>query len=160
VNGDRRSGAGGLSAERWHEPGADLFPAVLALLTGWTPGADTVVPPAHLLIERKLMSTTEVSKPTTGSARSPRLDGARLSVQASGDATEQAVSQLVRACYGTVTSLIPPVFARPTETVGLVFDVLDQLVGAGRRLSLEVAEIVEAGLDMSAQSPFAEQRAA
>ncbi|GAC1610299.1 MAG: hypothetical protein NVS3B26_16290 [Mycobacteriales bacterium] len=106
------------------------------------------------------MSTATIDAPKPAKASAPRLDRTRLSVQSSGDATEQAVSQLVRACYGAVNTIVPPALARPTETVSLVFDVLDQIVGAGRRFSLEVAELLESGLAGAHPLDASESRAA
>jgi len=106
------------------------------------------------------MSTATVDTPKPSKSTAPRMDRTRLQIHATGDATEQAVSHFVRASYGTLRSMVPPVVARPTETVTLVFDLLEQLVGAGRQLSLEVAQIFEAGLDEIDRVERSEQRAA
>ncbi len=90
------------------------------------------------------MTSANVDTTKKGAAAQDR---ARLSLHRSGEATEQAVTQLVHTTYGAVMSLVPPVLARPTRTVELVFDLLDQVLDAGRRAGVEIAQLVEAGFE-------------
>lgn len=106
------------------------------------------------------MSTPNADTGKNLKSSGPRLERTRLQVKASGDATEEAITHLVRASYGAIRSFVPPVVLRPTETLTLVFDLVDQVVDAARRLTMEVAEVVEAGLVEVDRTERVERRAA
>ncbi|GAC1441208.1 MAG: hypothetical protein NVSMB55_08340 [Mycobacteriales bacterium] len=89
-------------------------------------------------------ATIDSPKPTKNAASTER---ARLSVHTSQESTEEAITQLVHGSVSTLRSLLPAAAVRPTQTVELVFDVAEQFLVAVRRLALEIASAVEAGVD-------------
>jgi hypothetical protein len=92
------------------------------------------------------MSTAAIEAPKT-SKNGTSTQRARLSIQSSQESTEEAVAQLVHSGVSSLRSLLPNAVVRPTQTVELLFDVVDQFLAATRRLALEVAQAVEAGVD-------------
>ena len=89
-------------------------------------------------------ATIEAPKPAKNASSSDR---ARLSVHSAADSTEEAITQLVHGSVSTLRSLLPSAAVRPTRTVELVFDVAEQFLVALRRLTLEIAAAVEAGVE-------------
>lgn len=91
------------------------------------------------------MSTASIESPKP--PKSAAANRARLSVHTSQESTEEAVSQLVHGCVSALRTMLPSTVLRPTQTVALVFDVAEQFLAASRRLALELAQAVEAGVE-------------
>lgn len=79
-----------------------------------------------------------------GSRQLP-ADNRRELVEVRGH-TEAAVTDLVAVTTDAVRAFLPSAVLRPTDTVDYMFDVLEQAVAASRRLCLEIASVVESGL--------------
>ncbi len=101
-------------------------------------------------------TATENTPDRTSSARASRSrnrsadhaeDRAVLHFTGAAEATESAVTELVRGAVTTAVSLVPAVLVRPTATVDAVFAIVEQVVTAARSVSYEVASLVEAGVD-------------
>lgn len=99
------------------------------------------------------MSTATIDGPQEVTSRRP---GSNRSRQASADSrrelvdarvhTEAAVTDLVASTTDAVRAFLPSAVLRPTQAVDYVFDVIEQTLVASRRMCLELATIVESGL--------------
>jgi hypothetical protein len=64
--------------------------------------------------------------------------------------TEVAVSDFMSATTDTVRAFLPAAVTRPTEAVEYAFDLAEQVLAGARRVCLELAAMVESGIDGSA----------
>ncbi len=71
------------------------------------------------------------------------------------DATELAIVEFVNGSYDAMRAFAPQAVLRPTQAVDYVFDLAEQALSASRRFCLEIASIVEAGVQGSERSAAA-----
>ena len=101
------------------------------------------------------MSTATIDNPTDTAARRsaaprPRTGASDPTRPALVDArlhAETAVTDLITATADTVRSFVPAAVLRPTDAVDHAFDLAEQALAAARRVCLELASLVESGLD-------------
>jgi hypothetical protein len=112
------------------------------------------------------MSTAAIDTPTEGTS-SRRSGGSRpRPVRETSNRelvevrqhTEAAVSDLIGATADAMRAFLPSAALRPTEAVEFTFDVAEQVLLGVRRVCVEMAQIVEAGLQGSVAA--SERRAA
>ena len=60
--------------------------------------------------------------------------------------TEAAVSDLIAASADALRAFLPSAVLRPTEAVDYTFDVAEQILAGTRRVFVEVASVIESGL--------------
>jgi hypothetical protein len=99
------------------------------------------------------VSTASVDAPAETSGRRsasnrqrPLQDASRRELTAAREHTEAAVSDLVAASSEALRAFLPVAVLRPTEAVDYVFDVIEQLVVGMRRVAVEIAGVVEGGV--------------
>lgn len=99
------------------------------------------------------MSTATVETPNEGSSRRssgsrPRSarDANRNELAVVRQHTEAAVIDLIGASTDAVRTFLPTAMLRPTEAVEFSFDVAEQFLAGARRICVEIATAVEAGL--------------
>jgi hypothetical protein len=107
------------------------------------------------------VSTASVDNPaetsnrrSTTSRQRPLQDANRPELTAAREHTEAAVTDLVSATSDALRAFLPVAVVRPTEAIDYVFDVVEQVVIGMRRVCVEIAGVVESGLQA------AERRAA
>ena len=83
--------------------------------------------------------------------RRPLQDASRRELHEVREHTEAAVSDLMSATTDAVRAFMPTAILRPTEAVDYAFDVAEQLLAATRRICLELAAVVESGLQGAEQ---------
>jgi hypothetical protein len=64
--------------------------------------------------------------------------------------TEVAVSDFVSATSDAIRAFLPAAVTRPTEAVEYAFDLAEQVLAGARRVFLELAAMIESGIDGSA----------
>lgn len=96
--------------------------------------------------------STPATQPAKRAGRPPLRNADQLAhadLAQAVDATETAVAAIVRGTVETTRTLLPSAVTRPTETVDLVFDLVEQVVAASRRVTRELAAAVEEGIQGS-----------
>lgn len=78
--------------------------------------------------------------------RAPLQDASRRELTEVREHTEAAVSDLISATADAMRAFLPSAVLRPTEAVDYVFDVAEQVLAGTRRVCLEVAGVLESGL--------------
>ncbi len=71
------------------------------------------------------------------------------------DAAELAVVELINGSYDALRAFVPQAVLRPTQAVDYVFDLAEQMLGTSRRVCMEIASIVEAGVQGSERASAA-----
>jgi hypothetical protein len=105
------------------------------------------------LNEGDLMSAATVDSPTEGTARRSGANRSRpVPVEARRDLvlvrehTETAITDVITAVTDVVRAFLPAAVLRPTEAVDFTFDMAEQGLAASRRLCVEIASVLESGL--------------
>lgn len=100
------------------------------------------------------MSTVETAAPeTNATTRRSTVPGKRVGESAApglpeaGRNAEAAVTELMTATTETLRAFVPAAVLRPSTTMGYGFDLAEQLLSNTRRACLEMARIVETGID-------------
>ena len=94
-------------------------------------------------------STPESTSRRSGagaSRRRPLQDASRRELTEVREHTEAAVSDLIGATADAMRAFLPSAVLRPTEAVDCVFDVAEQVLAGTRRVCLEIAGVIESGL--------------
>jgi hypothetical protein len=76
----------------------------------------------------------------TAAQTSPKLVDARMHA-------ESAVTDLFASTADTVRTLVPSALLRPSDAINTAFDLAEQCLAIARRTCLELASLVEGGLD-------------
>jgi hypothetical protein len=102
------------------------------------------------------MSTAAVEETTTSPRRSApnRVRNEARDTHTLERSLGLVVNEMSRETVAGLRTILPSAVLRPTSAVDFAFDVVDQIVSAGRRTALELASILEAAVEA------AEQRAA
>jgi hypothetical protein len=96
-------------------------------------------------------ATVETSTDATGrraasSRRRPLQDASRREITEVRAHTEAAVTDFVAATSDALRALLPSAMLRPTEAVDYSFDVAEQILAGIRRVCVEIATVIESGL--------------
>jgi hypothetical protein len=99
------------------------------------------------------VSTASVDSPSESTSRRgsssrqrPLQDASRRELTAVREHTEAAVTDLVAATSEALRAFLPVAVLRPTEAVDYSFDVAEQMLAGMRRICLELAGVIESGL--------------
>lgn len=98
------------------------------------------------------MSTATVDSPETtrrpsAASKGPRaLEDSRRDLVEVRQHTEAAVTDLVTATTDALRAFVPAAVLHPTEAIEHAFDVAEQVLAATRRVCVEVASVLESGL--------------
>ncbi len=76
----------------------------------------------------------------TAAQTSPKLVDARMHA-------ESAVTDLFASTADTVRTLVPSAILRPSDAINTAFDLAEQCLAIARRTCLELASLVEGGLE-------------
>jgi hypothetical protein len=88
----------------------------------------------------------ESTRRTSSNRRRPLQDASRRELTEVRAHTEAAVSDFVAATSDALRAFLPVAFIRPTEAVEYSFDVAEQVLTGMRRICVELAGVIESGL--------------
>ena len=88
---------------------------------------------------------TTSRRPSTGRQRVLE-DASRRELTQVREHTEAAVSDFVAAVSDAFRAFLPVAVVRPTEAVEYTFDVAEQVLAGMRRICVEIADVVESGM--------------
>lgn len=95
------------------------------------------------------MSTATVEQAETASARKLTGNRARSAIRSAeaSAANEAVVTSLVHNSVNTVRQLAPTAILRPADAVTFVFDLAQESLNVGRRFAMEIATMLESGIE-------------
>jgi hypothetical protein len=91
-------------------------------------------------------STESTSRRSPASRQRTLQDASRRELTQVREHTEAAVSDLVSATTDALRAFVPAAALRPTEAVDYTFDVAEQVLAGLRRVFVEIAGVIESGL--------------
>ena len=91
-------------------------------------------------------TSTVPTRRTTASRRQPLQDASRRELTEVREHTEAAVSDFVAATSDALRAFLPVAVLRPTAAVDYTFDVAEQVLAGMRRVCVEIASVLESGL--------------